>query len=88
MFYDCVVCLGGPCNEVHGMLLFIDTSQCSDVYIFVCLYMCVCVTFLIAQCKACLHLSGCMLSSVAAHHESASTGLQHMIMRYFRDTFP
>ncbi len=21
MFYDCVVCLGGPCNEVHGMLL-------------------------------------------------------------------
>ncbi len=21
MFYDCVVCLGGSCNEVHGMLL-------------------------------------------------------------------
>ncbi len=21
MFYDCVVCLGCPCNEVHGMLL-------------------------------------------------------------------
>ncbi len=21
MFYDCVVCLVGPCNEVYGMLL-------------------------------------------------------------------
>ncbi len=53
--------LGAPCNEVHGIILGMDTSQCSDVYIFI--YLCVCdvsVTFLFAQCKSCLHLSGCM----------------------------
>ncbi len=36
MFYDCVVCLGDPCNEVHWMLLVIDTMRRRVVYIFVC----------------------------------------------------
>ncbi len=35
MFYDCVVCLGDPCNEVHGMLLVIDTKRRRVVYVFV-----------------------------------------------------
>ncbi len=43
MFYDCVVCLGDPCNEVHGMLLVMDTNRrgvrCVFVYVFV--YVCV-----------------------------------------------
>ncbi len=41
MFYDCVVCLGDPCNEVHGMLLVIDTNQSG---VFVCLFVYVFVT--------------------------------------------
>ncbi len=32
--YDCVVCLGDPCNEVHGMLLVIGTKRRRVVYIF------------------------------------------------------
>ncbi len=39
MFYDCVVCLGDPCNEVHGMLLVIDTKRQRGR----CLCMCLCV---------------------------------------------
>ncbi len=62
MFYDCVVCVGGPCNEVHGMLLVIDTKmqrgRCVYIYIFV--YVSVTFELLRAQCKSCLHLSGCM----------------------------
>ncbi len=38
MFYDCVVCLGEPCNEVHGMLLVIDTNKRGGR----CLCICVC----------------------------------------------
>ncbi len=41
MFYDCVVCLGDPCNEVHGMLLLlILTGEVVDVCLFMCVYMC------------------------------------------------
>ncbi len=38
MFYDCVVCLGDPCNEVHGMLLVMDTKRRRDVCL--CIYLC------------------------------------------------
>ncbi len=53
--------LDGPCNDVHVMLLVIDTSRRSDVCLYIYIFIYVCVTFLIAQYKACLHLSGCML---------------------------
>ncbi len=44
MFYDCVVCLGDQCHEVHGMLLVIDTKKQRVVClcIYLCLYICVC----------------------------------------------
>ncbi len=37
MFYDCVVCLGDPCNDVHGMLLVIDTNRRGGRCVFMCL---------------------------------------------------
>ncbi len=40
MFHDCVFCLGDTCNEVHGMLLVMDTNRrggrCLYVYVEVC----------------------------------------------------
>ncbi len=44
MFYDCVVCAGDPCNEVHGMLLVMDTNRrggrCLCMYMFVYIFVC------------------------------------------------
>ncbi len=40
MFYKCVVCLGDPCNEVHGMLLLLILTL--DV-LCVCLFVYICV---------------------------------------------
>ncbi len=59
MFYDCVVCLGDPCNEVHGMLLVIAAKKQRVVYIFVCIYICVFVT-LNRQCAR-IAIRGCIL---------------------------
>ncbi len=40
MFHDCVVCLGDPCNEVHGMLLLLilRATWAMCIYLFVYLY--------------------------------------------------
>ncbi len=38
MFYDCVVCLSDPCNEVHGILLVIDTKRQRGLYLYICVF--------------------------------------------------
>ncbi len=47
--------LGGPCNEVHGTILVIDTKMRGDVYIFIYVY----VTFSRERCKCFLRLAAC-----------------------------
>ncbi len=59
MFYDCLVCLGDPCSEVHGMLLVIDTNRRGGrcLFVYLCIYLF--VTFN-GQCAR-IAIWGCML---------------------------